>query len=446
MKEEQNTSVWTKYSVIIKLILIGILALVLLIPTSMIQAVIHERESINEEVIADINSKWAGSQQLQGPILTIPLVYEEEVNKENVLVTRYYHVLPDELTISGNIKPEIMERGIYEGVVYRSSLNISGSTLLIDKFDKENLVGIKENAAFLTFGVSDLRGIEDEVIFQWNKTTHSVQPGTSITHLVAQGFQVPLEDFNFDTNKSIPFSIQLKLKGSHNLTFLPLGKTTSVNLQSFWQDPKFDGNFLPNTREVNEEGFQAQWKILELNRNFPQAWVQGNLSTDMSKSSFGVELLSPMDDYQKSNRSTKYAIMTIGLTFLMFFLVEILGKKNIHPLQYAMVGVAICLFYILLISISEHTNFNFAYGISSLAIITMICLYSVSLLHRLKYVLILGLILTGSFGFLFITINSQDYALLLGSLGLFIILGTTMYLTRKIDWYRISSSGEAVAS
>ena len=445
MKEEQNTSIWSNYSVIIKLILIGILALVLLIPASMIQAVIHERESLNEEVIEDIYSKWAGNQQLQGPILTIPLIYEEEVNKEKVLVTRYYHILPEELTISGTIDPEILERGIYEGVVYRSSLNISGSTRLIDKFDKENLVGIKENGAFLTFGISDLRGIEDEVKFQWDKTTHSVQPGTSITHLVAQGFQVPLEDFNFDTTKTIPFSIQLKLKGSHNLTFLPLGKTTSVNLQSSWQDPKFDGNFLPNTREVNEEGFQAQWKILELNRNFPQAWVQGNPSTDMSKSSFGVELLSPMDDYQKSNRSTKYAIMTIGLTFLMFFLVEILGKKNIHPLQYAMVGVAICLFYILLISISEHTNFNFAYGISSLAIVIMICLYSISLLHRFKYVLILGLILVGSFGFLFVTINSQDYALLLGSLGLFIILGTTMYLTRKIDWYRISSSGDAVA-
>lgn len=171
----------------------------------------------------------------------------------------------------------------------------------------------------------------------------------------------------------------------------------------------------------------------------------GNLASSLGESAFGVDLLSPMDDYQKSNRSTKYAIMTIGLTFLMFFLVEILGKKNIHPLQYAMVGVAICLFYILLISISEHTNFNFAYGISSLSIIIMICLYSISLLHRLKYVLILGLILVGSFGFLFVTINSQDYALLLGSLGLFIILSTTMYLTRKIDWYRISSSGDALA-
>ncbi|HSI76646.1 MAG TPA: cell envelope integrity protein CreD [Lunatimonas sp.] len=440
MKEEQITSVWAKYSVIIKLILIGILALFLLIPASMIQSIIHERETLNEEVIDDIYSKWAGNQELQGPILTIPLVYEEEVNKEKVLVTKYYHILPEELNVSGNIEPEILERGIYEGVVYRSSLNISGSTRLIENINKENLVGIKENAAFLTFGISDLRGIEDEVKFQWDKTSYPVQPGTSIAHLVAQGFQVPLRDFSFDTTKTIPFSIQLKLKGSHNLSFLPLGKTTSVNLQSSWQDPKFGGNFLPNTREVNEEGFQAQWKILELNRNFPQSWVQGNLASSLKESAFGVELISPMDDYQKSNRSTKYAIMTIGLTFLMFFLVEILGKQNIHPLQYAMVGVAICLFYILLISISEHTNFDFAYVISSVAIITMICLYAISLLNRLKYVLILGLILIGSFGFLFVTINSQDYALLLGSLGLFIILGTTMYLTRNIDWYRISGS------
>jgi inner membrane protein len=171
--------------------------------------------------------------------------------------------------------------------------------------------------------------------------------------------------------------------------------------------------------------------------------VQGNLSADLSESAFGVELLSPMDDYKKSNRSTKYAIMTIGLTFLMFFLVEILGKKNIHPLQYAMVGIAICLFFILLISISEHTPFNFAYGISSLAIIILICLYSISLFRELKYVFVLGLILTGSFGFVFVTINSQDYALLLGSVGLFTILGTTMYLTRKVDWYKISSTSDS---
>ena len=444
MKESQNISVFAKYSVIVKLILIGILALVLLIPASMIQSIITERESLNEEAIADIYAKWAGRQQLQGPILTIPLVYEEEINKEKVLVTRYYHILPEELTITGTINPEILERGIYEGVVYRSSLSVTGFTKLVENFDKENLVGIKENAAFLSFGVSDLRGIENEVEFQWDKNTHAVQPGTSIAHLVTQGFQVPLKEFTFDTTKVIPFSIQLELKGSHNLSFLPLGKTTSVDLQSPWKDPKFDGNFLPNTRVVNEEGFLAQWKILELNRNFPQSWVQGNLSPSFDESAFGVDLLSPMDDYQKSNRSTKYAIMTIGLTFLMFFLVEILGKKDIHPLQYAMVGVAICLFYILLISISEHMHFNYAYGVSSLAIITMICLYAISLLHRLKYVLILGLILTGSFGFLFVTINSQDYALLLGSLGLLIILGTTMYLTRKIDWYRISSTGDAV--
>lgn len=442
MEELQHTSVWSRYSVIFKLILIGILALVLLIPSNMIQFIIQERETLNQEAIADIYSKWAGSQQLQGPILTIPLLYQEEVNGEKVTVTKYYHILPDELNITGDIAPETLQRGIYEGVVYRSTLTISGSTRLLENFDRENLVGIKEEAAFLTFGVTDLRGIEDEVFIEWDKATHQVQPGTSIPQLIAQGFQVPLTDFKFDTTKTYPFSIQLKLKGSHNISFIPVGKTTSLNLQSTWKDPKFDGSFLPSTREVSESGFQAQWKILELNRNFPQSWVQGTLSTALSESSFGVELLSPMDDYKKSNRSTKYAIMTIGLTFLMFFLVEILGKKNIHPLQYAMVGIAICLFFILLISLSEHIHFNVAYALSSLAIITLICLYSISLLQRLNYVLILGLILSGSFGFLFITINSQDYALLMGSVGLFIILGTTMYLTRKIDWYNISKSAE----
>jgi inner membrane protein len=442
MNSSPTVSVWTRYAVIIKLVFICVLALVLLIPTGMIYMIIHERETLHTEVVADIYDKWAGSQQLQGPVLSVPLIYEEEVNKEKVLVTRYYHILPDELTIAGSIHPEVLERGIYEAVVYRSDLQVSGAIKITDNFDKENLVGIRESGALLTFGLSDLRGIEDEVKFSWDNKTHSVRPGTFVPQLISSGFHVPLNAFIFDTTRTVPFSINLLLKGSHHLTFLPLGKTTTVELASSWKDPKFDGKFLPNHREVTETGFQASWKVLELNRNFPQSWVQGNLAATLADSAFGVELLSPIDDYQKSTRSVKYAIMTIGLTFLMFFLVEVLGKNNIHPLQYAMVGVAICLFYILLISISEHTDFNFAYAISSVAIITMICLYARSLLHRISYVVILGLILGGSFGFLFITINSQDYALLLGSLGLFVILGTTMYLTRNVDWYRISSHSE----
>lgn len=430
---------WINSSVTLKLMIITIISLLLLIPSSMINHIIYERESLNWEAITEVSAKWAGQQQLTGPVLTIPLLYEMVEEGEVKLITHYLNILPDELKIEGDILPEKLRRGIYEVAVYKSKLNFSGRFTINPKFDQNYLRAIRYDEAFLTFGISDLRGIEEEIIFNWGEQVLDVEPGVNAASLFQSGISMALPDLEVDLQGEIAFNFDLKLQGSQNLSFIPLGSTTDVHLRSDWSSPSFNGNFLPDQREISDEGFEASWKVLQLNRNFPQSWMNNSQVQAINKTAFGVDLLLPLDDYQKSMRSVKYGIMTIALTFLTFFLIEILNKKRIHPFQYILVGLALCLFYILLVSISEHTDFNAAFLVSSSAVVSMITLYSATIFKKRKLTILLLVILTGVYSFLFVTLQMGDYALLLGSLGLTAILAATMYFTRNINWYQVNT-------
>ena len=427
-----------KNSVTLKLITITILMLLLLIPASMIQSLIHEREQLNHQTSNEVSSKWANEQQINGPILSIPLTYAFEKDGKTYTNTKYWHILPESLNISGIVKPEKLKRGIYEVVVYQSQMNVSGLFILNEHPEIENLKKLHLDQAFLTVGIKDLKGIKNQIELKWNEQNLNVKPGSKLPELIYSGITIALPSLAEQQDKEIAFDFSINLQGSKNLSFIPLGNTTDVNLKSSWQSPSFDGNFLPDTRELNENGFTASWSILQLNRNYPQSWIGNAPKQQMQESSFGVNLILPMDDYQKSYRSAKYAVMTIALTFLIFFLVEILNKKKIHPFQYALVGLALCLFYTLLVSLSEHINFNIAYGISSLAVVAMISLYSITVFKKLNLTALLLATLIGIYGFLFITLQLADYALLMGSIGLTFILGLTMYFTRNINWYRLN--------
>ncbi|MEP1033798.1 cell envelope integrity protein CreD [Ekhidna sp.] len=431
-----------KNSVTLKLVTVTILMLLLLIPASMIQSIIQEREQLNNQTANEVSSKWADRQQVNGPILTIPLIYEYETEEKKFLTTKYLHVLPDNLTIDGVISPEKLKRGIYEVVVYKSILDISGDFNISLAPDPQNLKEIRYDQAFLTIGVSDLRGIKNQISVNWGGKELEVKPGSKLPDLIYAGITIELPNVREQLNKKTPFNFSMDLQGSKNLSFIPTGNNTSVSLESSWPSPSFDGNFLPDNRELSENGFTASWSVLQLNRNFPQAWIGNSHAQKMQDASFGVNLILPLDDYQKSYRSAKYAAMTIALTFLIFFLVEILNKRKIHPFQYALVGLALCLFYVLLVAISEHSNFNLAYGISTIAIVAMISLYSLSVFKKLKLSLLLITTISAIYGFLFVTLQLADYALLMGSVGLTFILGLTMYFTRNINWYKLNIETE----
>ncbi|MEM6644260.1 MAG: cell envelope integrity protein CreD [Bacteroidota bacterium] len=443
MKEDtlaEKISAGIKNSVTLKLITILILVLLLLIPASMIRGIINERQALNDQASKEVSAKWAKSQEILGPILTIPILYETKgKNGEAIETVEYWNTLPENLEVAGTIDPKQLSRGIYEVVVYSSRLEFTGDF----KLKAPVHAGLKEiqyDKAFLSIGISDLRGIKNQIEVAWDEKQLAVEPGSRIPGLIDAGITVPLSKQLNASALQYTFSFNLDLQGSENLSFVPIGSQTSVKLQSDWNSPSFNGNFLPDSRTIDKHGFTAAWNVLQLNRNYPQSWIGEHTSkrNALSASAFGVDFILPLDNYQKEIRSSKYAIMTISLTFLVFFLVEILNKRKIHPFQYTLVGLALCLFYVLLVSITEHVNFNFAFGISVAGIVSMISLYSLNIFKSKKLSLLLSLILFGLYGFLFVTLQLADFALLLGGLGLTTMLGLTMYFTRKINWYQLN--------
>ncbi len=424
-----------KTSPTLKMITIGVIIMILLVPASMIKSVIHERQSLRHSAITEVSSKWANQQIVDGPILSIPYTRAYEVNDEIRYGKHFFNILPDELMVNGQVGTEALTRGIYEVVVYASDLNITGVFSLEAIEHLHDYHEVFYDQAFITIGMSDLRGIQSEIAVQWGDKEYEVEPGSKISNIISSGVTVyPTVD---KAQGTYDFGYRLALNGSRNLSFIPVGGTTEVIMSSDWSSPSFGGHILPDDREVRDDGFTASWKILELNRDFPSYWSDGEV-TNRGKSSFGLDLIIPVDDYQKSIRSAKYAILVISTTFLIFFLVELLYKRKVHPFQYTLVGLALCLFYILLISISEHSTFDFAYAISAIGIVGMIGLYSLSVFKSSRHSAVLVTVLSSLYGFLYVTLRLVDYALLMGALGLALMLAATMYFTRRIDWYDLT--------
>jgi inner membrane protein len=432
---------WARRSVTLKLVSIGILILILLIPTSMLTSLVYERQSLRDGAIEEVSSKWGAPQTFGGPVLSVPytsLLKDDKGNVETRIL--YAHFLPDELKITGTVVPEKRYRGIYVVVLYHTKLHISG------KFGHPNMQALSvpesnyqfKNAA-VTLGIPDMKGITDAVNFKMNDTVYGFNPGLPTNDIFASGVSF---EFNFVKQKDNVFEFDLNLNGSTSLSFLPFGKETDVTLSSTWDSPSFEGSFLPVQREITAKGFTASWKVLQLNRNYPQQGLGAFISEKSGEGimgSFGLKLLLPIDEYQKTSRSVKYCVMFIFITFLTFFFVEVLNKKRIHPIQYLLVGFAICLFYVLLLSISEHMKFDWAYLIGCVCVLVLVTFYAKNIFKNNKLTKVFSGLLALLYGFFYSLLQLEDYSLLLGSSGLLLILATIMYLTRKIDWYAISS-------
>lgn len=426
------------HSLSFKLVIVGFLIAVMLIPGAMIRDLIREREQAQLDVISEIGSKWGAGQILNGPVLSIPYYKYIETDGKTFREIRYAHFLPEKLSINASVEPEIRYRGIYKTVVYSSVLRIKGSFLPPDpgklKLGNENILF---HDAFIQVGVPDMRGIQDNLQVRWNQEMLGVESGIPSRDISLSGFhaKVPL-----DEAETYDFQFDIVLNGSEYLYFIPAGKTTEVFIESPWEHPKFDGAFLPDERNVEQTGFTANWKILYLNRNFPQSWKDDAYQT--GDAAFGVNLILPVDRYQKTMRSAKYAIMFIGLTFMVFFFVEVLNKTRIHPVQYLLVGLSISIFYVLLLSLGEQIGFNLAYLVSGLAVVGLISAYSASVFRNLRLALIMGICLVILYAFLYSLIQLQDYALLMGGIGLFAAMALIMYTSRNVDWYSATSVKE----
>ena len=418
----------------VKMIIVSGLAILLLIPSFLIQDVIRERISLSEKVKSELYAQWGGKQVVAGPVLNVPFSVTEPGENNQVPNIRkgVAHFLPETLKTDGTLYPETRKRGIYKVVVYEGELKLKGTFAQPDvsQLDLPN-AQYNWDAAYFTIGVSDMRGIKNLPELVINGQKCKVEPGVSDTDLFESGITVKAD--SVDLKQPMNFEIELILNGSEDLSVEALGKTSEVVMKSDWADPGFTGGFLPANRQVTAKGFTADWLVTHLNRNFPQQWIDNKYNTHDAK--LGIELLIPVDHYQKSMRSAKYAILFIALNFIVFIFIELKSNARIHPFQYSLVAFALLMFYALLTSIGEQTGFNWAYLISALAVTLLISWYAFTILRNGRLVAWVTLLQTGLYLFLFTILQLQDYALLAGSIGLFIILAIIMKASQQIKWY-----------
>lgn len=418
----------------VKMIIVSVLAILLLIPSFLIMNIIQERIALSEKVKNELYAQWGGKQVVAGPVLNVPFSVLEMGENSQMADKRngVAHFLPETLKTVGILYPQTRKRGIYKVVVYESKLRLTGSFTQPDvlKLDIQN-ARFNWDAAYFTIGVSDMRGIKNlpELIVNGQKCI--VEPGVADTDLFQSGITIKAGLVELD--QPFNFEIELELNGSEELSVEALGKTSEVTMKSDWAHPGFTGGFLPESRNVSNNGFTANWSVTHLNRNFPQQWVGGKFKTHESK--LGVELLIPVDHYQKTMRSVKYAILFIALNFIIFIFIELKSKARIHPFQYSLVAFALLIFYVLLTSIGEQTGFNVAYLVSAVAVTLLISWYAFSILRNKRMVAWVTLLQTGLYLFLFTLLQLHDYALLAGSIGLFVILAILMRASQQIKWY-----------
>ena len=449
--ENNGIKNWFGGSVLFKLGLIGFLTLILLIPSFLVQDLITERQNRKQEVIREISDKWSGSQLVQGPVLVLPyktrvLEKDSDTQKSSSreIITNIY-ILPENLNISSIANPELLHRGIFDAVVYTSKIKVRGkfSPLELKKSGIDPAM-IQWEQAKVDIGLSDLKGLKNNPVIRLGNQNYEVEPDFTSLKLFSNNLVI-LPDLRTEKSTALTFSFDLDLRGSEKLSFLHLGKNTTVKIEGEWSDPSFTGRYLPDERSVSETGFSATWKMPYYNRPYPQQWIEENTvlnTTDTnvkgtkdsdSRAVFGVDFLLPVDQYQKTTRTAKYSILVILLSFLSLFFTELLNKKSVHFLQYVLIGAAMTIYYILLLSLSEQLGFNLAYIIASAATAGLIGTFIWSLLKNRKAALLFTGILTMFYSFIFVILQLQDMALLVGSIGLFVIIAALMYLSQKIS-------------
>jgi inner membrane protein len=438
----------------LRLLLIGFLVLVLLIPAAMIAARVRERRSTRAGAVDEVTAKWGKLQVITGPALIVPYVVrrsEVDGNGRRVVreETHRLTILPETLAVRGQIDSEVRHRGIFSVPVYRMRLEVSGRFAWPDLAELDvDPATVAWDRAELGVGITDARAIQEQVGLTWNQGSLSFLPGPGLLDLTDAGIHAPLAGAMSGAN--LEFTFPLVLNGSVGVYFVPFGRETRVELRSNWPDPSFQGNWLPTRRSVTDGGFDAAWNIPFLGRNYPQAWTsqeqggdgKGKMSDTVEASKFGLDLITPVDQYRMAERSTKYAGLFILLTFAAIWLIEVLGGVRVHPIQYLLVGAAICLFFLLELALSEHIGFGRAYLLASFAVVGLIASYSLAALKSPGRAGIVGGLVAALYAYLYVLLNNEDYALLIGSVGLFLMLGAIMYLTRRIDWYAMGGGGK----
>lgn len=433
-----------------RLLILALLVLLLQIPASMVQGMVSERQARESAAAEDVRAKWSGAQVLTGPLLRVPFVTRERrTDSEGRTVedvtrdTAYF--LPARLGLEAQVITELRSRGIYRIPVYRTRLRLTG------RFDPPDFQDwpvrgsdIDWSQAELMIGLTEPRGLDADARLVWSGQALPIRPssGTAGTWTPA-GIHAPLGAALGTAlgHGGSDFSIELGVNGSGQIMFTPTAEHTEVSLQSNWPHPGFQGNWLPVERRIDTEGFRARWSVSHLGRDYPQRWREtGEAQEAIAPSAFGVSLADPVNHYALADRICKYAIMVLIFTFAVVWLTEVLSGLRAHAIQYGLIGGALCLFGLLQLSFAEHFGFTVAFCVAALSVVILVTLYTRAVLRRTGRALAVGAVLSSLYAYLYMILQAEDYALLGGTVALFLGLSTVMYLTRRIDWFKAGSS------
>ena len=436
---------------LLRFLVVGGLVLLLLIPLSMIRGLVHDRQSHRAEAVQRVASGMAGPQQLAGPLRVVPWVETRRVEsagrepREDV-VTGYLLQAPERLEAAGELVPEVRRVGLYEVPVFhwQAQVQAAFASLALPQVE-----GRRYGQPYLAVGLADVRGVVGTPVLEVDGAPARLLAGTADLSGRLDGLHAPLA-MGASGAASLPATrarLALDLAGTRSLAIVPLADTNQVRLQSGWPHPAFDGRFLPNRRQVGEAGFEASWDISSL-ASAARSQVLGELRDGAPATapapgawdSVRVSLVDPVDVHVQVDRATKYGVLFVMLTFVGFALLELVGGQRIHPMQYLLVGLALAIFFLLLLGLAEHTAFGRAYLASAAACIGLQAVYVSGVLRSWWRAGAFAGLLAGLYGALYRLLVSEANALLMGSLLLFGVLATVMLVTRRIDWYQRSAS------
>lgn len=435
-----------------RVIVLGMLILSFIIPLSMMRSIVAERAKYSQQAEASIAQSWATSQTVLGPILGIPYTYDETVTVKSLeaggkdkeirnTVRKIKYILPEELRAKGEIIVEERTRGIFRVPTYTAQITISGNFIIESLINETNKPNLELGAPFLSVGVDDIRGIGtiDNVVLD-NKPYSRIEAGSK-SNVSSNGIHIPLDDdLVKKTQTPLDFKMNLSIKGLKSLSFVPVGRNNTLEISSNWTHPSFSGQFLPEKRDVTKTGFNAIWRAGFLATNAEN--IMRDNPDGLSNINFSIELLKPLDIYDLTIRALKYGLLFIGLTFMAFFVFETLQKLRIHPMQYGLLGATLAMFYLLILSLSEHIGFLLAYTVATFCVAALLGYYVSFIVRSSKTGLLYGLLISLLYGTLYLILQSEDFALLAGTFVLFGALAITMIATKKVDWYKLGNNND----
>jgi inner membrane protein len=440
-----------------KIAMLVILILLLLIPVFMIRSLINERSRRADEAEESIMEAWGSQFTLYGPVVRIPVVEREEIRTKTEkegerieIVTRNYAlwITPKDADIRADFSAEKKRRGIFSVALFSGEVSLSGNfSFERAKNELKQNQTLYPGQAEIIVGLASQKGIRRIIKADWNGGELFFRPGNRNFYIGYSGGSGVNASSPFDITGINTFDIQFAVQGGKSIRLLPIGETTQARVKTDWPSPSFQGGFLPANHTISESGFNAEWEISYLSRSIPLYWLtdeRGEYDGKMTWGSelFGVDFFKPLDHYALNTRAVKYAILFLIIPFLTLFFLEVFSQKSIHPAQYLLSGLANVIFYLLLLSISEHLSFSLAYLIAAAALTCMMALYARSLLETWARSAYMGLVMALLYLIMYLTLNAEDWALLIGSIAAFAITGVVMFLTRKLDWSSLNMKGE----